>query len=121
MRRCLLTRTTSRRITDNSSDQDAFDLAAPLYDYALASSGYKEKITFMENRKEGGAPAKKERPRSVIWFNPPFSENLKTLVGKKFFKLISKHFPKGSRLSKIFNRSSVKVNYIVVCRTWPQL
>ena len=54
--------------------------------------------------------------REIIWYNPPFSLNLKTNIGKIFFKLLNKHFP----VHKIFNKNTVKVklscmrnNYII--------
>ena len=31
--------------------------------------------------------------RQIIWFNPPFSANVKTNVGKIFMRLVDKHFP----------------------------
>ena len=45
------------------------------------------------------------------WFNPPFSRNVKTNVGAKFIKLITTHFPLGHKLSKIFNKSTLKLSY----------
>ena len=47
----------------------------------------------------------------MLWFNPPYSQNVKTNVGAKFLKLISKHFPKSNPLSKIINRRKVKMSY----------
>ena len=103
----------SRRITDISSDKAAFDQAAPVYNSALKASGYSESITFLENRKQAPTDIRrsKKRSRNVIWYNPPFSKNVKTPIGKKFLKLLDKHFPRGSRLHKIFNRSTVKISY----------
>ena len=49
--------------------------------------------------------------RNIIWFNPPYSKNVKTNVGKIFFKLLHKHFPKSNKLYKIFNRNTVKISY----------
>ena len=37
--------------------------------------------------------------------------NVETNIAKKFLQLVSKHFPKGHKLSKIFNRNNVKVSY----------
>ena len=51
------------------------------------------------------------RCRNIIWLNPPFSKNVTTNVAKIFFRLLDKHFPKSSRLHKIFNRNTVKVSY----------
>ena len=105
----------SRRITDTSSDEAAFQQAAPIYNTALRASGYSETITFLTERKESssrpGITRKNHRPRKVIWFNPPFSKNVKSPIGKQFLRLVSKHFPPGSKLHKIFNRQSIKVSY----------
>ena len=56
-------------------------------------------------------PKKRKRKDRVTWFNPPYNKNTKTPVAKEVLKLISKHFPKGSELGKLFNRSTVKVSY----------
>ena len=101
----------SRRLTDISSDQAAFEEAAPLYNEALQASGYTEKVKFMEERKNRRPAKKKSRARKITWFNPPFSRNVTTCIGRRFLQLINKHFPKGSKLYKIFNRSTVKISY----------
>ena len=49
--------------------------------------------------------------RNIIWFSPPYSKNLKTNVGKIFFKLLNKHFPKANKLQKILNRTAIKITY----------
>ena len=54
---------------------------------------------------------KKVRQRKIIWFNPPYSVNVETNIGKTFLNLIDKHFPKTNKFHKIFNRSNVKVSY----------
>ena len=33
----------------------------------------------------------------IIWYNPPYSSNVKTNIGKIFFELLNKHFPRGHR------------------------
>ena len=45
----------------------------------------------------------------MIWYNPPFSLNVKTNVGKIFFKLLNKHFPKTNPL--IVQKNMVKISY----------
>ena len=62
-----------------------------------------------EHRKQ-----KRNRSRNIIWFNPPFSSNVNTNVAKRFLNLLDMHFPKSSKLHKIFNRNTVKDSY---CRT----
>ena len=47
----------------------------------------------------------------IILFNPPYSWNVGTDTGKKFFLLLDKNFPKTLKLYNIFNRKNVKVRY----------
>ena len=104
----------SRRLTDISSDETIFLQAAPIYNSALKDSGYSESVSFLADRKDPrrrGTSGGRRRVRKVIWFNPPFSKNVKSRIGKQFLGLISRHFPKGSKLHKIFNRQTVKVSY----------
>ena len=54
--------------------------------------------------------AHRTRRKDAIWFNPPYSDNVKTNVGRQFLNLIDKHFGK-SDLKKYFNRNTVKVSY----------
>ena len=76
----------SRRLTDNSSDREAFSRAAPEYNTALAASGYQQRVEYLEERKQDKPPKERRRQRSrkVIWFNPPFSRNVKTRIGRRF-------------------------------------
>ena len=60
---------------------------------------------------KAGRSKKRKRGRKIIWFTPPFSQSVKTNIGKKFLGLIRKHFPQTSRLHKIFNKNTVKVGY----------
>ena len=54
---------------------------------------------------------RKRKPRKIIYFNPPFSKAVKTNVIKLFLNMIDKHFPKGHKLHKCFNRNTVKATY----------
>ena len=51
---------------------------------------------------------RRKRTRKVIYFNPPYSINVKTNIGAKFLRLIDYHFPPGSPLH---NRRKVKLSY----------
>ena len=42
---------------------------------------------------------------------PPYSQNLKTNIGKLLIKLVRKHFPKNSKYHKIFNLNTSKLSY----------
>ena len=97
----------SRRLTDISSSEEVFLQASPLYEAALRVSGYEESVEYKQERGEG----RRNRKRKVIWFNPPFSANIKTNIGRKFLNLVRKHFHPLHRLNKIFNTRTIKVSY----------
>ena len=97
----------SNRISKISSNKEIFDQSAPYYNQALKSSGYKEKITYSSNPND----KKRTRKRQIIWFNPPFSMNVKTNVAKKFLSIVERCFPQNHKFRKIFNRNNLKVSY----------
>lgn len=101
----------SKRISTLSSNENVFKDAAPTYDDALKSSGYKEKISYQKTPTRQHNRKNRSRKRHVTWFNPPYSKDVKTNVGGHFLKLISRHFPRGHSLNKIFNANTIKVSY----------
>ena len=54
---------------------------------------------------------KRKRKRNIISFNPPYSKNVKTNIGRTFLQLLVKHFPKHHHMHKIFNKNTVKISY----------
>jgi len=81
----------SNRISRISSNKETFDRAAPYIDKA-------------NNRK-------RSRKRQIIWFNPPFSMNVKTNVAKRFLTIVDRCFPRNHKFRKIFNKNTLKVSY----------
>ena len=78
-----------------------------MYETALNESGYKTTLTYTKTTNVNN----RNRARNIIWFNPPYSQNVKTNIGKTFLKLVKKHFPRGHKLYKIFNRNTLKLSY----------
>ena len=74
----------SKRVSGISSSKEIFDQAAPYYNDALKASGYREKIEFQPPETAAKQESQK-RKRKVIWFNPPYSMNVKTNIAKKSF------------------------------------
>lgn len=104
----------SKRVSELSSNEQVFNEARPMYDQALRDSGFNERLTYTGPRNdETGAHQRREnkRKRKIIWYNPPFSQNVKTNIGKCFIKLIGKHFPRGHKLYRIFNKHTLKISY----------
>ena len=91
----------------NSSSAEIFEQLKPDYEEALKKCGYKVKLQYIQPNLQQN---KIRRTRKIIWFNPPFSLNVKTNVAKKFFQLIDTHFPPANKLHKTFNRNTVKVS-----------
>ena len=101
----------SARISSLSSSKEIFNAEKPFYDAALQKAGYKDHISYVNKPDKSGLPrGRRIRSRKVIWFNPPYSQNVKTNVAGKFLKLIDQHFG-SSNLKKHFNRQTIKVSY----------
>ena len=98
----------NKRIQDLSCNREEFEKAKPTYETALKESGYDGDMTY---DKEENTERSNNRNRKIIWFNPPFNQNVKTNIGKIFIKLINKHFPRHHRFHKIFNRNTLKLSY----------
>ena len=82
-----------------------------MYQEALYKSGYSHKLKFTPKEQEPSKNNKKRNKRNVTWFNPPYNIAVKTNIGKEFLKLLDECFPPSHPLSKIINRSTVKIGY----------
>ena len=105
-----ITTTISDSLSRNSSSQLIFNESKHQYEDALSKSGFKTKL----NNKDSAAPTSKKmisRRRKMIWFNPPYSQNMSTNIAKIFLNLVDKHFPCTHQLHKIFNHNIIKVCY----------
>ena len=108
-----LIKSISKRLSTISYDLETFEKSTKAYQEALTKSGFKEKLEFqnsIETRPEEQT-RRKNRKRKIIWFNPPYSESVKSNIGRQFLNLISRHFPTQNKLNKIFNKNTVKVSY----------
>ena len=96
------------RLSSISSNEEIFEQAKGKYQEALKSSGYNFDLKFQP---PDLSKKKNNRGRVITYFNPPYSVSVKTNIGEKFLKLVTKCFPKEHPLSKIINRNTVKVSY----------
>ena len=99
----------NRRLSRISSSKEIFDDAKQPYQDALNKSGYKHKLEYLPNKDL--PKAKRNRHRPVTWFNPPFSLNVRSRVGREFLSLLDTSFPPSNPLHKLFNRNTVKLSY----------
>ena len=93
----------SNRISENSSDKNHFDKAAPDYNIALKNSGFNENVTYISSHSK-----RQTWERQIIWFKSPYGANVKTNI---FMRLADKHFPRHHKYYKLFNRNNIKFSY----------
>ena len=98
-----------KRLSSLSSSKEIFEETAPYYEQYLSNCGYKEKLNYRDPTSPN-LITKTERQRTISWFNPSYSKTVKTKIGKFFLQLIKKHFPKGHKFHKIFNKNTLKLS-----------
>ena len=107
----------SKRLTNISCNKNVFDRNVDIYQTALKNSGFDGKVTYNDQSEQGNnvnieeANQARKRKRVVIWYNPPYSINVKTIIGKIFFKLLQKHFSPTHPMYTIFNKNKIKISY----------
>ena len=99
----------NKRLSNISSNKELLDEVSPPYQKALQKSGYNYKLKYEPQNKQRNN--KQRSTRNVTWFNPTYSENVATNIGRKFFHLIDRSFPPGHKLHKLLNRNTEKLSY----------
>ena len=89
-------------------NREEFARAIPEYKEAMRKSGHSGELQY---NSLPDSHKRKPRKRNIVWFNPPFSEHVKSNIDKVFLHLLEKHFPPQYRLHKICNKNNVKVSY----------
>ena len=98
------------RVSKISFNSEEFEKAKPAFKDALRKSGPTTNLSFKPAQQQRNP--KKGRSRNVVWFNPPFSQHVRTNIGKEFSRLNNKHFGNPShKLRKICNRNTLKTSY----------
>ena len=98
------------RLSKISANEDIFKEAIPPYQAALEASEYDHELTFDPNARQG-TRSQRNRNRNVTWFNPPWSNNVKTNIGKQFLAILKETFPPTHKLHRICNRNYIKISY----------
>ena len=81
-----------KRLNTISSSEAEFNEAKTDDERALGNAGYSKELKYdAEHSSTTRAPRKRRR---IIWYNPPFSKNVATNIGREFIKLLQLHFPK---------------------------
>ena len=88
----------NKRLSEISSNKEAFDKAAPIYQQALEKSGYKHQLKFDATSKDQTRSEERSRRRNITWYNAPYSKNVATNVGKNFLRIVKESFSPGHPL-----------------------
>ena len=98
----------SKQLSNLSSNEKAFLETKHDYETALRNSGFTDELTYQEPKVNN---KKRSRKRNITWFNPPYSSNVATNIGRKFFNILDRHFSTYHHLHKLINRNTVKLSY----------
>ena len=102
----------NKRLSNLSSSEEMFNSVSQTYQQALDKSGHKFNLKYSPQAfQQNHQGRRKNRPRNIVYYNPPFSKDLDTNIGQKFFKLMEKHFPQNHVLKPIINKNCVKLSY----------
>ena len=100
----------NQRLNNLSKTKNDFDFVKKGYEDALENSHY-ESILNYTDKTDKPPIAKKKRKRKIIYFQPPFSNQVKTPIGRLFLNLVKKHFNASHPLHKILNHRCLKISY----------
>ena len=83
------------------------------------NSGFDEELKYKnkDSEEQSRNEEKRKKRRSILFFNPPFSLRVKTKIGKLFFKMLRKNFPKANLLQKTLNKNTIKNSYSSIRNT----
>ena len=101
----------NQRLNKRSSKEENFLKIKDEYETIMKKCGYDNKLKFEKHEQQPKTNQKHKRKRNVIWYNPPFSNSVKTNIGRKFINLVKKHFNKQNPLTKIFNKHNMRISY----------
>ena len=82
----------NKRLSKISASKDIFDDAAHIYQAELENNGYHHTLAFDQ---AATTNRRRTRKRKVIYFNPPYSMNVKTNTGPSFLRLLDNISPQG--------------------------
>ena len=91
----------NRRLNGISSTREAFERATPEYQRALNKSRYTQQLQYQTGQIADDQPRTKPpaRHRKITWYNPPYSQNVATNVGRKFLNIAKESFKEGHPLN----------------------
>ena len=102
---------TEYRVSTNSSNIDIFEQSKQDYEKALKDCDYNVKLSNKNSIETSNTHKRKNRPRRIFWFTPPYNMEVVNKLGREFFKLLKRNFPITNPPHKIFNKNNIKLSY----------
>ena len=105
----------NKRLYKLSSNETEFNNNKEIYQQALKNANYKHKLVWNDSNEEeqriveGGI--RRNRRRSTLWYNPPFSKTVHTNVAGKFLSLVDKWFGSNPSLKSQFSTLTINSSY----------
>ena len=85
-----------------------------MYKEVISKCAFNDDIIYTPLIESNNPKRQNTRKRKITWFNPPYSMNVETNIGKIFLKLEKKHFPRNRSFHKIFNKNNVNISHSCV-------
>ena len=82
----------NERLNKRSSKEENFLEIKNEYELIMKKCGYDDKLKYENYMQKPKNNPKQKRKRNIIWYNPPFSNSVKTNIGRKFINLVKKTF-----------------------------
>ena len=103
----------SKQLSELPSNEEIFEKTKRAYRDALNKRGFQEKLSYASAQNKNDKNCNKQQKCNIICYNPPYSDspNINTNIGKTCLNMMKNHFPKTNKLSKIFNKNTVKISY----------
>ena len=95
----------NKRLIKTSSNPRSFNESRDIYQKALEKANHKHELKWNQNNLQ------RNRRRNPVWLNPPWSNTIKTNIGREFLRLVDKWFVSNPNLKNRFNRMTIKVPY----------
>ena len=80
------------RLSNNSSNREIFERSKQEYEEALKNDGFRVNLEY-RNRDRIGTQGRRNRPRKILWFNPPYNMEVVNNLGKEVLQDIKKKLP----------------------------
>ena len=96
-----LPKSIGKRLSELSCNKQILEKAIPPYNDDFKKSGFKENLAYTPKTTTSNILDKKQGKRNIICFNPPYSANVKTNIGRIFLSVLKR---------KIFRKEQVTKN-----------